>query len=83
MGVYCSKLSVFSEKLFIPIRFEMLVTKFFQADVYGVESLFACNVRTFIVFYSAHVVCKCACCLQVRIFAMFRCFTCLSVFLSY
>ena len=57
MGVYCSKLSVFSEKLFIPIRFEMLVTKFFQADVYGVESLFACNVRTFIVFISAHVAC--------------------------
>ena len=57
MGVYCSKLSVFSEKLFIPIRFEMLVTKFFQADVYGVEGLFVCNVRTCIVFYSAHVVC--------------------------
>ena len=61
MVVYCSKLSVYSEKLFIPIRFEILVTKMFQEAVYGVESLFVCNVRTFIVFYSAHVVCKCAC----------------------
>ena len=59
MGVYCSKLSVFSEKLFIPIRFEILVTKFFQADVYAVESLFVCNVRTFIMFCSEHVVYKC------------------------
>ena len=37
----------------------MLVIKFFQADVYDVESLFVCNVRNFIVFFSAHVVYKC------------------------
>ena len=77
MGVYCSKLSVFSEKLFIPIRFEILVTKFFQADVYAVESLFVCNVRTFIMFCSEHVVYK------LRILGMFRCCACLSMFLSY
>ena len=59
MGVYCCKLSVFSEKLFIPVRFEMLVTKFFQADVYGVESLFALQCAH---FYS---VLFCTCCLQV------------------
>ena len=49
----------FPEKLFISIRFEKLVTKFFQADVYAVESLFVCNVRTFIMFCSEHVVDKC------------------------
>ena len=32
---------------------------FFQADVYAVESLFVCNVRTFIMFCSEHVVYKC------------------------
>ena len=74
MGVYCSKLFVFSEKLILPIRFEMLVTKFFQADVYGVESLFVCNVRTFIVFYSALVVCMLFASVYICNVQMFRMF---------